>query len=164
MPNPDLLADLRAAADAGRQAADDVGIRTVTVTFVLETWSLPFGTLGATLVGSPVTLAIVPNPKVVQSGEGEASYFGGDGGESASTGVLRASRYTIGPITRTYASGGYRLIDLLTVPTNTTQRRYIKLDDGGDNFLAGGEKFLEIAVDGSRPLHIMIDVARSDQT
>lgn len=157
-----MLNALRAAADYGRRATDALGIRTVTVSIVRKTYSAAFGTAGATLV-STTTTPLVPNPKVTANAEGPATAMGG-GTEAGSTGVLRAAQYVIGPITRTYSGGGYTQAQLLLTPASPSERVYLLLDDGGDQFTAGGEKFDVIACDVSRPLRTMLIVQRADQT
>lgn len=159
-----ILNAVRRAADVGRRAADRIGERPVTVTIVMEQWSAPHNTLGAVKTSTLSSVTLSPSPKVTAEGEGDPSAFGGDGGESASTGVLRASRYRIGPVTRRFPGGGYAAVQILTVPANPTQHKYVLLDDGGDNFLAGGERFIIQSCDVSRPHQITFIVARTDQT
>ncbi len=136
-------------------------MRTVTVSVVRETWSAPLGTLGAELVSTDST-PLSPSPKVVANTEGPTSAFGG-GPEAASTGVLRAAQYVVGPITRSYPGGGYSQAQVLLASASVSESVYLLLDDGGDEFTAGGERFDVFACDASRPLHLTIIAQRSAQ-
>ncbi len=147
-----MLDAFRAAADYGRRAVDGIGMRTVAVSIVID---------GATLSSTSTTL-LSPSPKVKAEGEGESTAFGG-GTEAESTGVLKASQYKIGPISRTYSGGGYTQAQLLIAPSSPAQRGYVLLDDGGDQFTSGGEKFIVTSSDASRPLQMNLTVVRSAQ-
>lgn len=150
----------RRAADFGRKVAAQ-HVRLVRVSIVRETWDAPVDTIDAAVVLTSATL-LSPSPKVVANTEGPATAFGG-GPEAASTGVLRAAQYIVGPITRTFPGGGYTQAQLLLAPASVSETVYLLLDDGGDQFTVGGEKFDVIAADASRPLRITLIVQRSAQ-
>lgn len=157
-----VLNAARRAADIGRKAANNIGERLVTVSVVTETWSAAHNTAGATL-SSTSTLVLSPRFKCTPEGDGESSAFGG-GDAAEGVGVLKASVYRIGPITRAYPGGGYTAAQLLPTPTSPAQRVYLVLDDGGDQFTSGGEKFESASIDVSRNHQMTLVVQRTDQT
>lgn len=154
----DPLRDIRrAAADAGRAAADAVGARPTAVTLVVETYSGPVDAPGSTLV-STVSTRFAPNPKVTTAGSPDG-YFGGGTG-SLSNGILIAGQYRVGPITLAYPGGGYTQ-EQVCPPGGSTKRIYYVLD--GDEFSAGGEKFRLIDPDATRPHQIFFTCERTEQ-
>lgn len=152
------LSRFRAAADVGRKAAARIGMRPVTVAIRVETWSAAYGTAGATL-SSASTTTLDPSPKVSRAGEAP-SYFGG--GPATDAGAsLSADSYVIGPITPTFAAGGYTLSQLAPTQTSPALRVLVVLT--GDEFATAGEKFTITDVDASRPLRVMLTVQRAQQ-
>ena len=157
--NPAARNAHRAAADAGRRAAERAGVRPTSVSVVVETWSGPVGLEGSTLVTTS-TLALSPRPSVVALHD-EGAYFGG--GNSALSGHLTAAEYRVGPMTTAYPGGGYSVAQLAP-DTGVTRRVYYLLS--GDDFATPGERF-ELAsggLDADRPHRISIRVRRTQQT
>lgn len=159
MDNPAARAAHRAAADAGRRAAESVGARSTSITVTVETWSAAVGTSTATL-SSTSTTTLDPRPKVARVAPGSPSYFGG-GTLTSSDGQTLAPEYAIGPITTAAGSVGYTLAQLAPAG-GTTKRVYVTL--AGDAFAGSGERFAVHEVDASRPHQITLRVHRAPQS
>jgi hypothetical protein len=155
--NPTLRLAHRAAALAGRRAAEAVGARPTSVSIVTETYSGTTGLAATTLV-STSTLTLDPRPKVSTVREG-GGYFGGGRG-SASSGRLVVGVYRIGPVTLTTAGGGYSAAQLAP-PGGSALTVYYLLT--GDDFASGGERFDLLDVDASRPHQVTLTVQRTAQ-
>lgn len=147
----------RNAALTGRRAAERSGVRSVSVSVIVETWSGPTQVSTSTLM-STSTLVLSPRPKVSPAGE-EAGYFGG-GNSAISGGRLVAGTYRIGPITLATTGGGYT-VDQLSPPGASDTRIYYFL--AGDEFSDGGERFELTDVDASRPHQVTLTVRRTAQ-
>ena len=147
----------RNAALTGRRAAERSGVRSVSVSVIVETWSGPTQVSTSTLL-STSTLVLSPRPKVVPAGE-EAGYFGG-GNSAISGGRLVAGTYRIGPITLATTGGGYT-VDQLSPPGASDTRIYYFL--AGDEFSDGGERFDLTDVDAARPHQVTLTVRRTAQ-
>jgi len=147
----------RNAALTGRRAAERSGVRSVSVSVIVETWSGPTQVSTSTLM-STSTLVLSPRPKVVPAGE-EAGYFGG-GNSAISGGRLIAGTYRIGPITLATTGGGYT-VDQLSPPGASDTRIYYFL--AGDEFSDGGERFELTDVDAARPHQVTLTVRRTAQ-
>jgi len=147
----------RNAALTGRRAAERSGVRSVSVSVIVETWSGPTQVSTSTLM-STSTLVLSPRPKVVPAGE-EAGYFGG-GNSAISGGRLVAGTYRIGPITLATTGGGYT-VDQLSPPGASDTRIYYFL--AGDEFSDGGERFDLTDVDAARPHQVTLTVRRTAQ-
>ena len=152
-----LRAAHRAAADAGRRAAERVGARPTTVSVVVVTYSGPVGVTGSAVVSTSTTV-LSPSPKVTPNGD-TASYFGG-GTASASSGVLRANAYRVGPITLDYPGGGYTQAQLCPAAGEDRVVYYLL---EGDEFASGGERFRLVDADATRPHQISLVVERTAQ-
>jgi hypothetical protein len=155
--NPAMRLAHRAAALAGRRAAESAGARPTAVSVVVETYSGTTGLAGTTLV-STSTLVLSPRPKVSTVREG-SGYFGGGPG-AASSGRLVAGVYTIGPITLTAPGGGYSVAQVAP-PSGASKAVYYLL--AGDDFASGGERFDLLEVDASRPHQVTLTVQRTAQ-
>ena len=147
----------RNAALTGRRAAERSGVRSVSVSVIVETWSGPTQVSTSALM-STSTLVLSPRPKVVPAGE-EAGYFGG-GNSAISGGRLVAGTYRIGPITLATTGGGYT-VDQLSPPGASDTRIYYFL--AGDEFSDGGERFDLTDVDAARPHQVTLTVRRTAQ-
>ena len=145
----------RAAADAGRRAAEGVGARPTQVTIRTRTYSAAINANGTTL-STTSDLVLSPRPKVTAAGDGDSSYYGG----SPATTLATAREYTIGPITTSYGSGGYTLSQL--APTSSVSARVTYLLEG-DDFGASGEEFDLVGYDASKPHQVVLRVARTRQ-
>lgn len=157
MDNAALRSALRAAANAGRRAAELAGVRATKVSIVIETWSGPLGMASSTLT-STATTVIDPRPKVTLAGE-EPGYFGG-GATNASSAALAADRYVIGPMTMPFPGGGYPLSTVGPTAGSATLV-YVILE--GENFTSGGERFEIVQTDAVSALHSTITVQRTRQ-
>lgn len=134
-----LVDDLRAAAQAGRQAAADVEQRPTTVTIRVETYAAPINTLTTgTTPSSTSDTVLTPSPKVMDLGTSDPSTFGGGVADDA-TGNLGATYYQVGPITQLWSGGGYSLRDTLAPAGAVNKRVLVKLE--GPAFQSGGELF-----------------------
>lgn len=130
-----FLDSIRAAADAGRRAAEPL-VRPTTVTVTVDTYDAPVGSDGATQLSRDAT-TLSPSPKVAAAGSGGPSAFGG-GFASSSAGGLESTEYTIGPITPKYSGGGYDADELLP-PGAVDRDVYVVLAGGA--FEGSGERF-----------------------
>lgn len=153
-----LADNLRRAAEYGRKAAAAAAQRPTTVTVVLETWDRPIGTAGAVLQ-STQALVLSPAPKVEFVGD-ESSAFGG-GIYSGPDGDLNAGRVRIGPITQSYAGGGYTPAQLGPDIAGPHQRTYLTLSGPG---FVGAARYMIEKLDASRPQSIWIEAHRTKQT
>lgn len=156
--NPAARAAHRAAALAGRRAAERAGVRPTTVSVVVETWSGPIGTDGITLVSTSTT-TLSPSPRVL-SGAALTGYFGG-GTAAASSGVLLAGQYLVGPITLDYPGGGYSQATLCPAAADDRVTYYLL---EGDEFTTGGERFRLVDSDATHPHKISLVVERTAQS
>jgi len=145
----------RAAADAGRRAAESVGARPTQVTIRTRTHSGAINADGTTL-STTSDLVLSPRPKVTATGDGASSYYGG----SPATPLATAREYSVGPITLDYGSGGYTLSQL--APTSSASVRVTYLLEG-DDFGASGEEFDLVGYDASRPHQVTLRLARTRQ-
>lgn len=153
-----LRAAHRAAADAGRRAAEAVGARSTRVYVRTRSYTAAIHASGTTLVSVSDT-ELSPRPKVRQLGAGEASFYGG--GPGASPGLASTRVYEVGPITLDYAGGGYSLATLLPGEDTATRVTFVLV---GDDFDAAGEEFDLVAPpDASRPHQVILRVGRSRQ-
>ncbi len=152
-----LRAAHRAAADAGRRAAERVGARPTTVSVVVATYSGPVGVTGSTLASTSTTV-LSPSPRV-RSGGGAAGYFGG-GTAAASAGVLMEGQYVVGPITLDYAGGGYTQAQLCPAAGEDRVVYYLL---EGDEFSPGGERFRLVDADATRPHQMTLVLERTAQ-
>lgn len=144
----------RAAADAGRRAAESVGARPTQVTIRTRTYSGAINADGSTL-STTSDLVLSPRPKVTVGGDGDSSYYGGSVADRATARV-----YTIGPITTSYGSGGYTEAQL--APTSSTSTRVTYLLEG-DDFGSAGEEFELVGYDASKLHQVTLRVARTRQ-
>lgn len=149
----------RRAADRGRRVAAALEQRPVAVSVVVRTYSGAVG-LATSSLSSTTTTLLDPAPKVVAAGEGASSAFGGDA-PAATIARLRAGEYAVGPITKTFAGGGYSAADL--APAGASTKRVTLILAGG-GFAANGEHFEVVEVDDtSHPQSIYLRVARTRQ-
>jgi len=152
-----LRAAHRAAADAGRRAAEAVGARSTRVYVRTRSYTAAIHASGTTLVSTTDT-EITPRPKVRQLGAGEASFYGG--GPAAAPGLASARIYEVGPITLDYAGGGYSLASLCPAEDTATRVTFVLVGDDFD----GSEEFDLVAPpDASRPHQTMLRMARTRQ-
>lgn len=156
--NTALRAQIRAAADVGRRAAESVGARSTLVTVRVRTYSGAVGLATSTVTATTDT-ALDPRPKVTQVREGRPSYFGGSI-LADSGGRLLAGEYEVGPITQDFPAGGYTPAEL--APAGSSSRRVTVLLSG-DEYQSGGEEFEIVAMDATRPHRIMLQVGRVRQ-
>lgn len=153
-----LRAAHRAAADAGRRAAEAVGARPTRVLVRVRSYSGAIHASGTALV-SVFDTEITPRPKVRQLGPGESSFYGG--GPAAQPGTADGRTYEVGPITLPYSGGGYSLASLLPPETPSSRTTLVLL---GDDFVADGEEFdLAAQPDASRPHQVVLRVTRTRQ-
>lgn len=157
--NPALRNAHRAAADAGRRAAEAAGARPTSVAITVQTWSAAVGTSTATL-SSTTTTTLDPRPKVAAISPGSPSYFGG-GTLAQSDGQTLAPEYEIGPITTDTGSVGYTLAELAP-PSGSTKRVFVTLS--GDAFAGSGERYAVYQVVATRPHQITLRVHRAPQS
>lgn len=157
--NPALRNAHRAAADAGRRAAEAAGARSTSVVITVQTWSAAVGTSTATL-SSTVATTLDPRPKVTMISPGSPSYFGG-GLLAQSDGQTLAPEYEIGPITTDTGSVGYTLAELAP-PSGSTKRVFVTLS--GDAFAGSSERYAVHQVMATRPHQITLRVHRAPQS
>lgn len=153
--SPSLRRAHRAAADAGRRAAESVGARPTSVTIRTRTYT---GSVNADGVSLSTTsdLVLSPRPKVTASGDGASSYYGG----SPAVDRALAREYTVGPITLAYDGGGYTLSQLAPSPSPSVRVTYVL---EGNDFESGGEEFELTGYDASRPHQVVLRLARTRQ-
>ena len=152
--NPAARSAHRAAADAGRRAAESVGARPTSLTIRTRTYSGAVHADG-TSVSSTSDLTISPRPKVVPTGDGGSSFYGGSPAVPRAT----AREYLVGPITLDYGSGGYTLAQLAPTTNTTTRVTYLL---SGDDF-SSDEEFDLAGYDASRPHQVTLRLIRTRQ-
>ena len=150
----------RAIANSVRRIPESLGQRTATVTVRVRVYSAAVGASGTTITSTTDTI-LTPRPKVRQVSDGQKSYFGG-GTLATLTGSALAGVYDIGPITPAFGAGGYDQGDLV-VAASASKRVTLILDDGGNEFTAGGEEFTITAADWTHPQHGMVQATRARQ-
>ena len=155
--NPALRNAHRAAALAGRRAAEAAGARPTQVSVVVETYDRAVNLAGATLL-STSTLALDPRPKVASGVDALSAFAGGTAAVSSVR--LASSQYVIGPITLDCGAGGYTQAQLCP-PSAANTRVYYLLT--GDDFAGGGERFDLVQADASRPHQVNLLVQRTAQ-
>ncbi len=152
-----LRAAHRAAADAGRRAAEAVGARPTRVYVRTREYTAAIHASGTTLVSVSDT-ELSPRPRVRQLGAGEASFYGG--GPGAAPGLAGTRVYEVGPITLDYAGGGYSLASLCPGESTSTRVSYVLV---GDDFDANEEFDLVAPPDASRPHQVILRMGRAKQ-
>lgn len=156
--NPAMRAAHRAAALAGRKAAEAVGARPTRVQIRVREYSAAINATGTELALVYDT-EVTPRPKVRQLSAGDASFYGG--GPAAGTGSAGARVYTIGPITLPTAGAGWSIATLQPEESETTRVTIVLT---GDDFDADGEEFdLAAPPDASRPHQVTLIVSRTKQ-
>lgn len=152
------LADrLRAAAQRGRQKAQDKAQRLTTVALEVTVYDKAINMDGASVV-STTTTTLTPSPKVELLGPGDPSWFGG-GLDSAQGGDLTAKRVRVGPITKAFPGGGYDPATL-AVAASATTRVVWRLT--GPGYESGGELYDLVAFDrdGPQSTHLILQRTR----
>lgn len=144
----------RAAADAGRRAAESVGARPTSVIVRTRTYSGAIHADGTSL-STTSDLTLSPRPKVVPVGDGDSSFYGG----SPAVPRAMAREYLVGPITLSYNGGGYTLAQLAPTSSTTTRVSYVL---SGDDF-DGDEEFDLAGYDASRPHQVTLRLVRTRQ-
>lgn len=152
-----LRAAHRAAADAGRRAAEAVGARPTRVYIRTRTYTAAIHASGTTLV-STADVELSPRPRVRQLGAGDASFYGG--GPGAAPGLAGTRVYEVGPITLDYTGGGYSLASLCPGESTSTRVSYVLI---GDDFDADEEFDLVAPPDASRPHQVILRMGRAKQ-
>lgn len=153
--------EFREIVGDGEQIAAELGVRTTDVSIVVETWSAPLNTAGASLVGPPVVKQILPPPMVREVGSGDPSWLGGGWAADAGS-PLTAPVYQIGPIPRQFLGGGWVATDLIPALSDRTRNRVYVLMVGG-NFQGTGERFQVRKFDASDPITLTLLVERTTQ-
>lgn len=152
--SPSLRRAHRAAADAGRRAAEAVGARPASLIVRTRTYSAAVHANGTTL-SSTSDLTITPRPKVVPVGDGDSSFYGGSPAVPRAT----AREYLVGPITLSYDGGGYSLAQLAPTSSTSTRVTYVL---SGDDFVTD-EEFDLAGYDASRPHQVTLRLVRTRQ-
>lgn len=153
-----LRDDLLPVVDAVRGIADELGLRTITVTRRVRTYSGPVGHVGVTL-DATVDTPLRPTPPVrpARAHREDEAILQGPYGDA--TGQPRLLRYEVGPITPAYADGGYDAASLM--PHDDDTRRVTFVLAGGQH--GDGEEYSVVRVDDTRPFRVMLTLERARQ-
>ncbi|MFO0610793.1 MAG: hypothetical protein U0324_46960 [Polyangiales bacterium] len=153
-----LRDDLLPVLNELRGLADEFGLRTIAVTVRERVYSLPPGTVGATVTATNDT-ALTPAPAVRPAREHRADEAIVDGPYADATAQPRTLRYEVGPITPAHVGGGYSAAQLM--PGDSETRRVTLVLSGGQH--GEGEEYRVVRLDDSKPFRIMLVVERARQ-
>lgn len=156
--NTTALDGFRRIADRVRAVRETLGQAPTSVTIRVESWS--GGELGSG-TNTPTDTVIAPVPKVTRLSDVPSYYATGILG--AATGDSKARLYEIGPMTTSYAGGGYTAEQLAPPASTARGERLVYLLSGPD-FASGGEVCNLVGIDASRPHQIRVLVQSADES
>jgi hypothetical protein len=123
-----LRDDLLPVIEDAYSLVEELGLRTIRVAIRAQMSTAPFNTGGVVVAED---FEISPRPRVVPTPE-QPGWSGGAIGP-AYDGRAARRRYTIGPIVRSHALGGYKIGDLFPAGATSSARPLVLLADANDD-------------------------------